>query len=248
MAFMFQEIDFQKTPLGNISLRKRSEPRLNNKILYEVKLNDEFLMSSLFVEAEVQLSNLGLTDLEKNFDVGLDVIVGGLGLGHTALTALEHRHVRSLQVIEVMDAVIRWHNNDLVPRGKELATNPRCRLVQEDFFEAATNPCLNFDGSICPDGEFKQVHAVLLDIDHSPNYWLNPGNNSFYTEEGLRAMARKIHAGGVFGLWSDELPDDEFTARLENIFESVETHIIRFPNPYTLGESTNSVYVARKAL
>lgn len=243
---MFKEIDFQRTPLGDISLRKRAEPRLNNKVLYEVKLNEEFLMSSLFVEAEVALSHLGLAGLDTIFIDGLDVIVGGLGLGYTAITALEHRYVRSLQVIEVMDAVIRWHNNDLVPRGKELATEPRCRLVRADFFEAATNPCLNFDGSSCAEGKFQQVHAVLLDIDHSPSYWLNPGNNTFYTQEGLRAMSNKILPGGVFALWSDELPDAEFTARLESIFDSVESHVIRFENPYTLGESTNSVYVAKK--
>ncbi len=243
---MFKEIDFQRTPLGDISLRKRAEPRLNNKVLYEVKLNEEFLMSSLFVEAEVALSHLGLAGLDAVFTDGLDVIVGGLGLGHTAITALEHRYVRSLQVIEVMDAVIRWHNNDLVPRGKELATEPRCRLVQADFFEAATHPCLNFDGSSCEEGDFQQVHAVLLDIDHSPSYWLNPGNNTFYTEEGLRAMSHKILPGGVFALWSDELPDTEFTARLASIFDCVENHVIRFENPYTLSESTNSVYVAKK--
>jgi len=56
---IFEELDFQSTPLGDISLRRRSEPRLDNQIIYEVKLGDEFLMSSLFVEAEEQLSTLG---------------------------------------------------------------------------------------------------------------------------------------------------------------------------------------------
>ena len=51
MTFVFEEIDYQETPRGAISLRKRSEPRLDNIVLYEVKMNDEFLMSSLFVEA-----------------------------------------------------------------------------------------------------------------------------------------------------------------------------------------------------
>jgi len=60
MALVFEELDYQKTPLGDISLRRRSEPRLNGKILYEVKLNDDFLMSSLFTEAEIQLTRLGL--------------------------------------------------------------------------------------------------------------------------------------------------------------------------------------------
>ena len=43
-------------------------------------------MSSLFHEAERQLSKLGLAALEKD---DLDVVVGGLGLGYTAAAALE---------------------------------------------------------------------------------------------------------------------------------------------------------------
>ena len=59
MSIVFEEIDFQTTPLGDISLRRRSEPRFDNIILYEVKLGDDFLMSSLFTESEIQLSKLG---------------------------------------------------------------------------------------------------------------------------------------------------------------------------------------------
>ena len=53
MLVDFEELDFQQTPLGDISLRRRSEPRPDGKILYEVKLGEEFLMSSLFTEAEI---------------------------------------------------------------------------------------------------------------------------------------------------------------------------------------------------
>ncbi len=54
-----EEIDWQHTPLGPISLRRRLEPSLHVDI-YEVKLGDEFLMSSLFPVAEVELARLGL--------------------------------------------------------------------------------------------------------------------------------------------------------------------------------------------
>jgi hypothetical protein len=64
MTFEFEELDYQKTPLGEISLRRRAEPRLEGKILYEVKLGDEFLMSSLFTSAEIQLARLGLARLK----------------------------------------------------------------------------------------------------------------------------------------------------------------------------------------
>jgi hypothetical protein len=45
--------------MGVISLRGRLEPSLKVDV-YEVKLGDEFLMSSLFTVAEVELSRLGL--------------------------------------------------------------------------------------------------------------------------------------------------------------------------------------------
>ncbi|MCH8163750.1 MAG: hypothetical protein IIA99_06645, partial [Proteobacteria bacterium] len=99
MALVFEELDFQKTPLGEISLRRRSEPRLDGKILYEVKLGDDFLMSSLFTETEIQLSRLGFAALDGS---ELDIAVGGVGLGYTAVVTLEDPSVRTLMVIEVM--------------------------------------------------------------------------------------------------------------------------------------------------
>ena len=240
MKFGFEELDYQETPLGNISLRRRAEPRLEGKILYEVKLNDEYLMSSLFTEAEIQLSRLGLAALEGT---ELDVVVGGLGLGYTAVAALECPAVRSLLVVDVMEPVIRWHQKGLVPLGETLTSDSRCRLIHADFFHVATSPEVGFDGS----DNNQKVHAVLLDIDHSPSNWLNPGNGDFYTVEALRAMADKIHSGGIFGLWSNDAPEPNFLALLDSVFESSVSHIINFPNPYTGEESSNSVYLARKA-
>ncbi len=240
MTFEFEELDYQQTPLGDISLRRRSEPRLDGKILYEVKLGDEFLMSSLFTEAEIQLARLGLAELEGS---ELDVVVGGLGLGYTAVAALEHPSVRSLAVIEVMQPVINWHRQGLVPLGKELVSDPRCTLIHADFFAAAASPATGFDGSTTN----RLVHAVLLDIDHSPSHWLNPGNSAFYTPQGLRNLADKLHPGGVFGLWSNDPPDADFTRLLDSVFQSSETHNVTFPNPYRGEESANTVYLAHKA-
>ena len=239
MTFEFEELDYQKTPLGEISLRRRAEPRLEGEILYEVKLGDEFLMSSLFTSAEIQLSRLGLAALEGT---GLDIVVGGLGLGYTAVAALEDPSVRSLMVIEVMQPVIDWHRRGLVPLGKELVSDPRCTLVHADFFEVASSNRGGFDRA----APARLVHAVLLDIDHSPGHWLNPGNSAFYTVQGLRNLADKLHPGGIFGLWSNDPPDAEFTRLLDTVFQSSESRIVTFPNPYSGGESSNTVYLAHK--
>ena len=241
---IFEEIDFQNTPLGEISLRKRTEPRLDNILIYEVKMNEEFLMSSLFVEAELQLAHLGLAELnDGNFNNGIDVVVGGLGLGYTAFAALENQKVSSLKVIDVMAPVIDWHQRELVPMGAELMADDRCELVLGDFFALATSDSNGFGIA----NNDQKVHAVLLDIDHTPDFWLSPSNNSFYTERGLRAMAKKIHSGGVFALWSDDLPDERFSHLLDSVFETSSAHIVTFPNAYTKSESTNTVYVARNS-
>ena len=237
--FEFTELDYQETPLGAISLRRRSEPRLGGKVLYEVKLGEEFLMSSLFVEAEEQLAALALQSLDLE---ELDVVVGGLGLGYTAAEALENEAVRSLLVIESMAPVISWHRLGLVPLGDKLALDSRCSLVHGDFFKMATS-----SGDFDSDKPGRLFHAVLLDIDHSPSHWLDTGNSAFYTGAGLTALAASLHPGGVFGLWSNDPPDEAFMSLLNEVFASAEFHLVTFPNPYTGGESSNTIYLAYRA-
>ena len=58
MTLDFEELDYQETPLGAISLRRRADPRLGGELIYEMKLGDEHLMSSLFTAAEMQLARL----------------------------------------------------------------------------------------------------------------------------------------------------------------------------------------------
>jgi spermidine synthase len=234
----FEELDFQETALGDISLRRRSEPAAGGRIIYEVKLGDEFLMSSLFTAAEIALAKQGLAAAGE---AELDVIVGGLGLGYTAAAALELPSVRSLVVIEVMGPVIDWHRRGLVPLGGTLVSDPRCTLFKGDFFEIAASPTPGFS----PSALSGPVHAVLLDIDHSPSHWLASGNSAFYTESALRNLAGKLHPGGVFGMWSNDPPDGEFSRLLESVFDSSRAHVVTFPNPYSGGESSSTVYISR---
>ena len=239
VSLTFEELDYQPTPLGDISLRRRSEPKLDGELLYEVKLGDDFLMSSLFPEAEIQLSRLGLAGLEGS---DFDVVVGGLGLGYTAVAVLENVLVRSLIVVELLAPVIDWHRRGLVPNGKALASDPRCALVHADFFALATSPKNGFD----PTDPDRRVHAILLDIDHSPSHWLAGENSAFYAADGLRRVAEKLNPGGIFGLWSNDPPEDEFTGALTSVFQRADSHVVTFPNPYSGGESANTVFIARK--
>ena len=60
-----QELGYQKTPLGDLTLRRRTETRLQDQEVFEVKLGDEYLMSSLFTESERQLATLGLESFDE---------------------------------------------------------------------------------------------------------------------------------------------------------------------------------------
>jgi spermidine synthase len=230
-----EELAYHKTPLGELTLRRRTETLLQNKEVFEVKLGEEFLMSSLFTEGEKQLSHLGLAGLVGK----LDVVVGGLGLGYTAAAALENKMVRSLLVIDLFQEVIEWHQNKFVPMGSVLSEDKRCKLRQGDFFELART---NFDVS---DKE-RRFDAVLLDIDHSPAHFLDKKNESFYGVEGLTLLQKQIKTGGAFALWSNDVCDEEFTKHLASIFGTATAHTIEFANPYTNSISVNSVYIAHK--
>ncbi|MDX6245241.1 MAG: hypothetical protein QOE76_2964 [Frankiales bacterium] len=234
MNLRFEELDWQSTPMGEISLRRRLEPSLGTDI-YEVKLGDEFLMSSLFTVAEVALADLGLARLEGD---GWDVVVGGLGLGYTARAVLADPRVRTLAVVEALAEVIDWHQRALLPLAEELTGDPRCRLLHGDFFALA-----GADHGF-GDGVPGRVHAILVDIDHTPRHLLHPSHAAFYSPDGLRRIAGRLLPGGVFGLWSDDPPDPEFLAVLEEAFATTEARVVPFANPITGGESANTVYVA----
>ena len=233
MSKAFEELDWQKTPIGEVSLRRRRALTLGVDV-FGVKLGDEFLMSSLFTAAEIELARLGLAPLQSD---DLDVVVGGLGLGYTAAAALEDARVNSLMVIEALGPVIDWHRRGLLPVSERLCADERCTLVQDDFFTWART-----GGA---DASAQRYHAILLDIDHTPHALLHPSHAAFYSEAGLSQMAQHLHPGGVFALWSDAAPDDDFMAMLGAVFEKPQAHVVRFANPLRGGESTNTVYVAR---
>jgi spermidine synthase len=238
MSVNFEELDYQKTDLGELSLRRRRMPSLEGIDIFEIKLNESFLMSSLFNKVEIALADLSLAELEGT---GFDVVVGGLGLGYTARAALENPAMKSLLVIDALQPVIDWHQRGLVPLGTQLTSDPRCRFVRADFFAAVNSEALD------PENPGKKFHAILLDIDHSPRNLLHPRHQSFYDGEGLRRLARHLRPGGVFAMWSDDPPDEQFFEALDHAFAEARAHIVTFSNPLQERDCASTVYVARAA-
>ena len=234
MSARFQELDWRQTVLGELVLRRRWYPGVG-KDVYEIKLNDEYLMSSLFTVAEWELGRLALAELPG---ADLDVVVGGLGLGCTAQAVLESPRVRSLVVVDALGEVIDWHRRGLIPSG--VAEDPRCRLVHGDFFAMVGSP-----SGLDPEASGRRFHAIVVDIDHSPRHLLHPDNAGFYTPEGLSGLRELLHPGGIFALWSNDPPDQDFLDLLGQGFAEVRAEVVTFDNPLQEREAANTVYLAR---
>ena len=235
MSRLFEELDYQVTDIGAVSLRRRHILSLDVDV-WEVLLGDEHLMSSLFTASEVALAERGLAALRTAPNQGWEVVVGGLGLGYTAAAALEDDRVGALQVVEFLAPVIEWHEKGLVPLDPPLADDPRCSVKQGDFFALAASEA----------GFGPTQDAILIDIDHTPDWLLDQRSGSFYSEEGLQKLSRHLKPGGVMGLWSDAGADEAFTARMRQVFSEAWSEPVTFHNPLQDKPFTQTVYLARK--
>ena len=194
MSARFEELDWQATPMGEISLRRRREPVLDVDV-YEVQLNDEFLMSSLFTVSEIELAHLGVA---AHGGADLEVLVGGLGLGYTARAALADDRVREVTVVEAIAPVLDWHRRDLLPDTVGLAADPHCHLVHDDFFAL-----------VGQQRSTATYDVVLLDVDHTPGTsstrrtrrllrrGTGPAVLPAATRRGLRAVVRRPARPGL---------------------------------------------------
>lgn len=229
------------TRLGELCLRRRWEPITATQV-YEVKLGEEFLMSSLFTVAEEALADLGLAAFaargDKASSAGWAVMVGGLGLGYTAVAALRDERVGTVTVVEALEPVVEWHAQRLLPVSETLMEDPRTTVVLADFFATvAAGP--SEAGPLAT-----AYDVVLLDIDHAPDFVLHESHQGFYSRPGLQRMREFLAPGGAFALWSDNAPDNVFIEHLSSVFSDVQAHVVSFANPLIDGTSSNTVYTA----
>ena len=147
-----------------------------------------------------------------------------------------------MTVIELLPEVIEWHAQGRVPLGEELTNNERCRILPGDFFVLASDPAVR--DLVHPAHGYG---AILVDIDHAPDSWLDANNRAFYTEGPIARVAELLQPGGVFALWSAGEANPWFAELLAPAFDHVETHEVEVFNPMIDDDQVDTIYIAKKA-
>ena len=193
------------TPRGELVLRRAQDQ-------HEIIHNGVFLMDTRNGASERLLVRAALDACHKP---RLRVLLGGLGVGFSLDEALGHRAVTEVAVIEVEEAIIRWHATHLGARAAAAREDPRARVVNADLVAWLVEGADQFD-------------AICLDVDNGPDWTVAAGNAVLYTEQGLSLLCRRLVPGGVLAVWS-AMAAPAFAAALRRHFSSVQVHLVEVP-------------------
>ena len=186
MAARFEVLDLVPTPMGDISLWRRINPSGGDDI-YEVKLGDEYLMSSVFTVAEVEVARLALAAAPDR--------------------AARRRRRRSRPRLHRADRARRPAGR-VAGRGRRAGAGDRLARARARTGERvggvrpALHACCTATSSRSPqpagydaDDPERRYDAIVVDIDHSPRHLLHPSHAGFYTPDGVRVLASRLRRG-----------------------------------------------------
>lgn len=222
-------LGYETTPLGYLCLRRRELLSKPGTVITEITLDHQLLMSSHNTVSERALADEALA---RHPGHELSVLVGGLGLGYTAASALQSERVRRVEVIEIFPAVVGFLREGLVPLSSELLADPRFSVRQGDVYATLREPA------------DERWDVILIDVDHSPGDHLGAGNESFYTESGLARARRHMAPHGILAVWSYQ-ESSPFSDALRRAFDVVEVVPVVYMNDLVEEEHTDWLFVAR---
>jgi spermidine synthase len=137
----------------------------------------------------------------------LDVLIGGLGVGHALDEALDIPDLRSVTVVELEPMVLSWYRRYGGTAAARATADARVRLLVDDV------------GGVLARGT-DAYDLVALDTDNGPDWLVREANAGLYDEAGLRRTRRSLRPAGVAAFWLTG-HNAVFRAALESVFDDV---------------------------
>lgn len=173
---------------------------------FYMKVGGVQLMSTNASSSEQQMAELACSHLPAK----PRILIGGLGFGFTLRRVLELCPKDAIvDVAELLQEVIDWNRDFLKEVNGLLLDDPRVRIHRKDVAEL-----INRVGN-------DRYHAILLDVDNSPDPLVQKGNAGLYDSSGISRAKAALQPKGRVVYWSAN-PDKSFAKSLNKIFKHVE--------------------------
>jgi spermidine synthase len=171
-----------------------------------LKIGGVPLMSTTASYSEQQMAELACATLPAK----PRILIGGLGFGFTLRRVLELSPPDAIvDVAELLPEIVAWNREFLQAVNGGLLDDPRVRIHVRDVGELIDR---------CGQDRY---HAILLDVDNSPDPLVQQGNARLYNRGGLARTKSALHPKGRVVFWSANR-DKHFAESLGRVFKQVE--------------------------
>lgn len=174
---------------------------------YFLMLGGGQLMSTEACSSEQQMAELACAGMPAQKP---RVLIGGFGFGFTLKRVIElSPPSAAVEVAELLPEILQWNREFLYEVNGHLMDDPRVAVKLRDVFDL-------MDGR-----EENRYHAIMLDVDNSPDPLVQKGNARLYARPGLARIRESLHPGGRVVFWSANR-DEAFARALRSTFARVE--------------------------
>ena len=225
MKILYQDVDREQTSLGELLLQRYEAE--GGEHGYQILIDGEFLMASHGAHSERAMAPLAAARLRRPAR-DLQVLIGGLGAGHTLREALDLPGVGRVVVAEIGRQVVTWNRRYFASVNGDALADPRVEVVIGDVLALLRGVEARYD-------------LILLDVDNGPGYLAAEGNAALYTRDGLAETARALRPGGALAVWSP-FRNPTFVARLAQVFDGWE-EVDTLHLPERDGEPADVIYL-----
>ena len=224
---MLETVCRAEGPRGEVALRRRTTDDGGTHL--ELVVDGVFAMDDVDTTTERALAAEALRRLPGR---DLRVLVGGLGLGWTAATALAEPRVTTVEVAELHAPLVRWAEEGRLPALAAVRGDPRLRLRTGDVVDVLAEH----------DGWWD---AVLLDVDNGPGFLVHQSNEALYRPAGLACAVAALRPHGVLAIWSSS-PAPRLRAELAGLPTTADAEELLLPVTRDGREFTYAVVLARR--